>query len=317
MKSISRILNILSIVFGFSLIAISQNVSYDETPIVLTTATGEIHGTLTIPKNSKKVPVALLIAGSGPTDRNGNNKFAKNDGLKLLAHELADKKIASLRYDKRGLAESEGAMTSESDLRFEDFVNDAKAWVDLLKADKRFKSVTIIGHSEGSLIGMLASENAQGYVSLAGPGRYANELLKDQLNTIPESMKKATFASIDSLKQGYTLKTVDPRLYSIFRPSVQPYLISWFKYDPAQEIAKLKIPVLIIQGSTDLQVGVEEGKKLAAANPKAKYVVIENMNHVFRKVGDDRQTNLATYTNSSMPLHEELVKTLVTFIKKI
>ncbi|HMG14840.1 MAG TPA: alpha/beta hydrolase, partial [Saprospiraceae bacterium] len=221
MKQLSSFLILISFISFAPIKGISQEINYEETPIVLKTPTGDIKGTLTVPKSVKKFSIALIIAGSGPTDRNGNNKYAMNESLRLLAHELANAKIASVRYDKRGIAESESAMTAEADLRFEDYVNDAKAWVDLIKADPRFKEVVIIGHSEGSLIGMMAAEKAEGYVSIAGAGRPADEVLLEQLSSIPETMKKSAFAALDTLKQGKTATITDNRLYSIFRTSVQ------------------------------------------------------------------------------------------------
>ncbi len=317
MKQLLSLLIIFTFITVLPFQGLSQELNYTESAIVLKTPTGDINGTLTIPKSGKKFTVALIIAGSGPTDRNGNNKFAMNESLKLLAHELANAKCASVRFDKRGIAESEAAMSAESELRFEDYVNDAKAWVDMLKADSRFKDLVIIGHSEGSLIGILAAEKAQGFISLAGAGRTADDVLREQLSSIPESMKIIAYASLDTLKQGKTVTIKDTRLNSIFRPSVQPYLISWIKYDPAIEIAKLKIPILIVNGTNDIQVGVDDAKKLAAANPKAKLVLIDNMNHIFRKIMGDRQENFSSYNNASLPIDPDMVKAVNSFIKKI
>lgn len=317
MKQVFSLLTILSFLLLASLPLMSQAVNYDESSIVLKTPTGDIFGTLTIPKDAKKSKLAIIIAGSGPTDRNGNNKYATNESLKLLAHELANAKIASIRYDKRGIADSQAAGAVEAELRFEDYVNDVKAWVDMMKLDPRFKEIIIIGHSEGSLIGMLAAEKVQGYISIAGPGRPADEVLKEQLSSVPEDMKKVAFLCLDTLKMGKTITIKDTRLYSIFRPSVQPYMISWIKYNPALEIAKLKIPILILNGTNDIQVGVEDAKKLSAASPKAKLVLIENMNHIFRKVQGDRQANFATYNNASLPIDQDFIKAVTSFIKKI
>jgi alpha/beta superfamily hydrolase len=127
-----------------------------ESEILLKTPTGTLSGTLLIPGEISKYPVALIIAGSGPTDRDGNNTSMKNNSLKLLATSLAEHQIASLRYDKRGIGASREAAISEADLRFEDFIEDARDWIGLLIKDKRFSEVIVIGHSEGSLIGMVS-----------------------------------------------------------------------------------------------------------------------------------------------------------------
>ena len=295
--------------------SIKPDSSFAETKISLQTRTGEVHGTLTVPEKSGKVPVALLIAGSGPTDRDGNNPMMKNNSLKILATELAKNGIATLRYDKRGVAESKGASKSESDLRFDDYVSDAKEWIQLLKKDKRFSKVIVIGHSEGSLLGMMAATSADKFVSIAGAGQSADKILKEQLKTQPQQVQDMTFPIIDSLKNGKMVENVNPMLNSLFRQSVQPYLISWFRYDPQSEIGRLTIPVLIVQGTNDIQVSVEDAKRLAAANHKAKLILVDKMNHIFRRVDvEDRQANIATYSNSDLPIAVELVKSTVKFI---
>ncbi|MDB5196179.1 MAG: alpha/beta fold hydrolase [Flaviaesturariibacter sp.] len=262
------------------------------------------------------MPVALIIAGSGPTDRNGNNPMAKNASLELLSDALSNAGIATLRYDKRGIVASAAAMKSESELRFDDYVQDAAGWVKLLKSDKRFSKVYVIGHSEGSLIGMLASKTAAGFISIAGAGFPAQEILKKQLNTLPENLKTQSFSLIDSLSAGFTVSSAPLTLYSLFRPSVQPYMISWFKYNPRQLIKSLTAPVLLLQGTNDLQVTVEDARALKEAKPEAKLVLIENMNHVLRIVEGDRNANLKTYSNASLPLAPQLSESIIQFIKK-
>ena len=297
----------------------AETAVFEETNITLTTATGDIFGTLMLPANQDQgpaLPVALIIAGSGPTDRDGNNASMKNDSLKLLAQALAKRGIAILRYDKRAIAASAGAAKNEADLRFENYIDDAKGWVALLKADRRFSKVTVIGHSEGSLIGMVAATTADQYVSIAGVGRPADETLKIQLQAQPKSVQDLCFPIIDSLKKGQLVSDVSPMLAALFRPSVQPYLISWFKYDPQNEIKKLKIPVLIVQGTSDIQVSVDDAQRLAAANPQAKLVLIEHMNHIFRTVDGDRQANIATYTDASLPIAGKLPEYIADFILK-
>lgn len=291
-----------------------------ETDITLTTPTGEIFGTLTTPENSGRLPaalpVALMIAGSGPTDRNGNNPAMRNDSLKLLAGALAQNGIASVRYDKRGIAASKQAGKSEADLRFDNYIDDAKAWIQKLRQDRRFSTITVIGHSEGSLIGMVAANTADKFVSIAGAGEPADEILKTQLRASPKAVQDLCFPIIDSLKNGQTVADVDPALYALFRPSIQPYMISWFKYDPQIEIKKMAVPGLIIQGTGDIQVSVEDGQRLSAADPRAPLVLIEQMNHIFRIVAGDRAANLATYNNASLPIADKLVKSISDFILK-
>lgn len=289
---------------------------FQETPITLHSYTGNIGGTLTLPGMQQKMPVALIIAGSGPTDRNGNNSRMKNESLKMLADSLAKHGIASVRYDKRGVGASKDALKSEADIRFEDYVEDAKSWIDLLRQDSRFTKVIVVGHSEGSLIGMLAAkDNANAFVSVAGAGKPAGAILKEQLAGQPETIRHIIYTDIDTLETGKTLQYVSPLLYALFRPSVQPYLISWFRYNPATAIQQLgSMPVCIIQGTNDIQVNEGDAELLAKANPKAILVIIPNMNHVFKMVTGDRNANIATYNNPQLPISEQLVYALVTFI---
>lgn len=314
MKKTLHILILLS----FSVLIMSAHAQNDtiyvETQITLKTSNGDIYGTLTTPKDFKKIPVALIIAGSGPTDRNGNNSMMKNNSLKKLAYELSKKGIATLRYDKRGIAGSVKAGINEFDLRFENYIKDAKEWIQLLKQDNRFSQVIVIGHSEGSLIGMVASAAADKYVSVAGAGRSADIIIKEQLGNQPKIIQDLSFPIIDSLKSGYAVKKVPPMIATLFRPSVQPYIISWFKYDPEVLIKQVTIPTLIIQGTNDIQVSIKDAEILSHANPNARLVLINNMNHIFRIVEGDRQANMVTYSNENLPIAEELATSISDFI---
>ena len=285
-------------------------------PIVLETKTGRIRGTIVVPESKIPVPVVLLIAGSGPTDREGNNMYMKNNSAKMIAEALLNNNIASLRYDKRGIAESADAGPDEKDLRFDQYVDDAAAWIRLLKADKRFSKVIVAGHSEGSLIGMIAAKDAgaDAFISIAGAGRPADMILKEQLKSQPPMVTQLCYPIIDSLKKGKLVDSVPQMLYTLFRPGVQPYMISWFRYDPQAEIAKLEIPVLILQGTTDIQVSESDAKALFNANKKAEYHLINGMNHVLKEADADRQKNVATYSNPDLPVKAELLSDIEGFI---
>ncbi|MGZ3867021.1 MAG: alpha/beta hydrolase [Bacteroidia bacterium] len=292
----------------------------NESPLILETKTGKIYGSVVVPPSKKPIAVALIIAGSGPTDRNGNNYAGlKTDAYKMIAEELRKDGIASLRYDKRMIGESADTSVKEIDLRFDTYVDDAIEWIKLLKSDKRFSKVIVIGHSEGSLIGMIAAEkaNADGYISLAGCGTSADKILKEQLKASSQAVADISFPIIDSLVAGKLVEKVNPLLLSVFRPSIQPYLISWFKYDPAKEIAKLKIPVSIIQGTTDVQVKEKEAQLLFAAKPDATLHIIKNMNHVLKECDGDVMKSTATYSDPKLPLKPELVKALKEYFKAL
>jgi uncharacterized protein len=289
------------------------------TNIVLETATGKIRGSLTVPSKGKKFAVVLIIAGSGPTDRNGNSGAAVTaNSYKILADSLLQHNIASLRYDKRGIAESTDAGTKEEELSFENYIDDAAAWVALLKKDKRFGSIIIAGHSEGSLVGIVAAKKASvdKYISIAGAGGPVYETLKKQLAAQPEQIQKMCYPMLDTLASGKKLTVVPPMLNSLFRPSVQPYLISWFKYDPRKEIAKLALPVLIINGTTDIQVSVDDAKNLHTACKQSKLLLVEGMTHLLKEGPADRDKNIALYNSTpGEPVKTALVQAMVQFIK--
>lgn len=287
-------------------------------PITLETKTGEIKGTLLCPPAVKKMPVVLMIAGSGPTDRNGNNPMMTNNSLKMLAEGLFDKGIATVRFDKRGIADSKNAGLKEIDLRFENYVEDVEEWVELLKKDSRFSDIHLLGHSEGSLIGMIAAQkgNVTKFISIAGVGSPAGEILREQLKAQPPMVLQMASPFIEKMERGETVDDVPQMLQSLFRPSVQPYMISWLKYDPQKEIAKLNMPVLIVQGTTDIQVTVSEADKLANANKKATKQIIEGMNHILKAADIDRQKNLQTYSMPDLPLKEGLVDIIAAFIRQ-
>ena len=306
--------------FAFFLaLSVALSASAAEEAVTLKTSYGTLHGTLLIPKGTKPKPVVLLISGSGPTDRDGNSYAlpGRNDSLKMLAEGLAAKGIASLRYDKRGIGESMGVGPGEKDLRFEMYVDDAAEWAKKLKGDKRFSSVTIAGHSEGSLIGMIAAQRgaAGAYVSIAGLGRPADVVIRMQLIQLPPDLRGFSEHALESLKSGKRVEDVPPALAMIYRPSVQGYLISWFFYDPVAEVKKLTIPVLIVQGTTDVQVMVDDARALAAAKPDLKLELIEGMNHVLKMVSDPAR-QAASYSDPALPVASQLVEVIASFVRQ-
>ena len=292
-----------------------------EEPVTLTTPTGDLFGTVELPAARFPVPAVLIIAGSGPTDRDGNSPIlpGKNNSLKMLADGLASRGIASLRYDKRGIAASAKAASKEEDLRFENSIADAAGWLAKLREDRRFSSVTVAGHSEGSLVGMVAAReaNANAYVSLAGVGRKADEVLIDQLSAqLPPPVLEQVRQILAKLSAGQTPDSVPPYLNALFRPSVQPYMRSWLAYDPQVEIAKLKIPVMIIQGTTDLQVKVDDANRLAAASPRAKLVIVDGMNHVLKQASGPIGEQLKSYSDSTILVVPRVIDEIAAFARE-
>lgn len=276
-----------------------------------------IHGTLTLPVSNGPVPVVLLIAGSGPTDRNGNNNMGlKTNAYKMLAEALQADGIACVRYDKRGVGAS-ATGKPETDISFEGTVNDAAGYIKMLKADKRFSRVIVAGHSEGSLIGVLAIQRspADRFISLAGPGEPIDLILERQLGAQSPALAGKAKVMLDSLKQGHRVFNTEPALNGLFYPAVQPYMMSWLKYTPQQEIAQLKIPVLIVQGTTDVQISMKDAQLLKQGAPAAQLKVIDQMNHVLKTAPAGGGVNDASYTDPGRPLHPELVKVITDFIK--
>jgi alpha-beta hydrolase superfamily lysophospholipase len=305
-----------TIALCITFLAVTGRAHSDERIVKVETGTGKLEGTLLTPDKNTRPHVALIIAGSGPTDRNGNNPQMTNNSLKMLAESLAKQGISSLRYDKRGIGKSKDAGLKESDLRFEHYIEDVRHWIDYLAHDQKNNTITLIGHSEGSLLGMIAAQSSDvgKFVSIAGIGQAADKIIRQQLKAQPSIVLEQSTPILDALLAGNTVKHIPAFLNSLFRQSVQPYMISWFKYDPQKEIAKLQRPILIVQGTTDIQVSEEEASKLALASKTTTKVVIKGMNHVLKAAPLDRQANIETYNQPNLPLKPELAKAISEFI---
>ncbi len=278
-----------------------------------------IKGTLFSPeKVTKKTKLVILIAGSGPTNRSGNSTVGGiNNSLKFLAEGIAQNGIAVFSYDKRIFAQMIAKTVDEKKLSFEDFINDAKDVITYFKSQKKYSKIIIAGHSEGSLIGMVAALNtADGYVSIAGAGRCIDEVLLEQIVKQSPKIKEAAQEGLASLKEGKTFENKNPMLATLFRESVQPYMISWIKYNPQIEIKKLTIPILLINGTKDIQVPATDAELLHVANPKSELKIIENMNHIFKEITVDKD-NLKSYNNPKLPVIPELINSITKFVKSI
>ncbi|SOD81827.1 alpha/beta hydrolase [Spirosoma fluviale] len=323
-------MNRFSIPVFLLLLSFCQNaLAQTEEPIhyKITMPTGAdltLEGTLTIPANAKKaIPVVLIIAGSGPTDRNCNNPYGmKPNTYKMLADSLVNKGIAVARYDKRGSGTNlQAAMKTikPAEHRFEFFVSDAIGFINQLKDDKRFSTIIIAGHSEGSLVGMLAAEKtkADKFISIAGPGRNIADVLKDQLKAgLSDTLSSVANTILDSLKAGHTVKRINPFLMGLFNPGNQPGLISWMVYNPTTVIKQFSGPVLLINGKHDLQVSTKEAELLKVARPDATLILVDQMSHILKNAPLDRTENIKTYSDPSSPLTPGLVDTIAKFVKR-
>lgn len=301
----------LLFVFYFTFSTLSANdytiLSFDDHPI---------QGTL-VESNKDSFFLAIIIAGSGPTDRNGNNSSMTSNYLKMLADELNKNGINSFRYDKRGVSKSLGDIKSPNEIKFSDYVNDAKSIINHFKDTKKYKKIIVIGHSEGSLIGMLSSKSiTDGFISIAGAGVDYLTLIQRQLSNRAPYIKSMADPIIEQLKKNKLVDSVPPLLNNLFGTNLQRYLIDASSYHPTVEISKLNIPVLIIQGTNDIQVEVKDAEILHAASSKSRLEIIKGMNHVFRQVSENFILNLQTYANPDLPIDKNLSLIISDFIFK-
>ena len=307
-------LPLIIMAISFTQIATGQ---IEEQEVLLKTTTGNIAGTLLVQDDLNCV--VLMVSGSGPTDRNGNNPSMKNNSLKMVAENLYERGIASLRFDKRGLAASSEANIPEDDLRIETFSSDIEGWIKYLKTTLPGIKIPVLGHSLGSLQSIIAlqDEPVDYFISIAGPGRKGDIIIEEQLQRQPPFVLEACKPILDSLRTGKIYTDVDPMLLGLFRPSIQPYLISLFSYDPVAEIATLEIPVLVIGGDNDVQVPPKDAQLLSDAAKKGQLAIIPGMNHVLKNAPEDYGENLATYNDPDLALSEGLVDIIVEFLMNV
>lgn len=295
-------------------VGISQNNDFHSEDLSITPL---IDGTLLTPDTTERPPLAIIIGGSGPTDRNGNQQMMKNNSLKFLAEGLYKKGIASFRYDKRIVKQMKNRSVDEKDIHFGDFIDDAVAVLSYFKQDKRFSKIYIIGHSQGSLVGMVAAqEGADGLISIAGAGQEIDDVIIDQLAKQAPGLVDNARASFDDLRANGVSYNYNTGLASIFRKEIQPFIFSWMLYNPQEEIVKVEGPVLIINGDKDIQVQISEAELLKNARPDAEYKIIPKMNHIFKEVAGNDLENSKTYNQYDLPVMPELINLIADFIKK-
>ena len=306
--------------FSYFLFMITSSFGQTVDTVSIQFPDGQLEGTLSIADTNNKTPIVYIIAGSGPSDRDGNSSSVKCNDHLMLSDALLAEGISTLRVDKRMSGNSIFRIESEEDMTFDYFVEDAKSWIDYIDSLDQFSDIIVLGHSQGSLVGILASENndkVDAFISLAGPAGKVFEKLREQIYTTTPVLKTGLEPIFLKLEKGERVDSIPPMLNSLFRPSVQPFLISWNQYNPVQKIKKLNIPVAIVQGTTDFQVSVADAKQLKEAYPKAELMIIEGMNHVMKKAPLDRMKNMATYSDPDLPLIEGFSDRLVEFIKSV
>ncbi len=306
----------IAIILLISTLAIAQEKNDTESELSIPTNFVTINGTLLKPNSAEKNALVILIPGSGPTDRDGNNAVMKNNSLKFLAEGLTSNNIATFRYDKSVLSYTKEDKATIDSLTFNIFIEEAKSVIQYFKTTNNYSKIIVAGHSQGSLVGILASKNnSDAFISLEGAGRTIDEILVEQISKQAPFLKDETVQVLSELKKGNTVEEFNPMLNSLFNKSIQPFLISWIQYNPQVELKKLTIPVLIINGTNDIQVNVSDAELLHKANPTSKLVLIENMNHIFKEIKGDINENMSSYTNPNLPIMETLITSIVAFIK--
>jgi len=290
-----------------------------ETHVTLEATPAPLHGTMLRPAG-EMVAAAVIIPGSGPTDRDGNSPLGVSNGsLKQLAEGLAARGIATVRIDKRGIAASIPAVVSEAQLRFDTYVEDARNWARLTAEQTGASCVWLIGHSEGALVVQSAAADKDapvcGQILLAGVGRPVGVVLREQLSVqLPQPLKDETFDMLAELEAGRTVENPPVALMALLRPSVQPYLISWMKRDPAQLARDYDGPIFIGQGTTDLHTTVVDAQALHSAQPRSELNIWEGINHTLTEAPADRAANIATYTNVNAKIAPQVIEDVADFI---
>jgi uncharacterized protein len=302
-----RAIALLALAFG-----ISAGASAEETKIRI----GAIDAWLSTPSDVERPPAALLIAGSGSTDHDGNGPQIKPATLKKLSEQLAALKIATLRYDKRGAGGWKPEFGRPEDFRFKDYVDDAAALVEYLRSSGKFSRVVVVGHSEGGLVAILTARRVKvdRLILLVTAARRQGDLLKAQLEkTLAPEAREPFVKAIDAIMAG---QIVDPPPAGMpMPPAMQPGIASGFLEDPVLPLKQLDLPTLIIGGGRDRQVARLDFAALGAASPAAKTLWLADMNHVLVDVTDDAD-DLAAYKQAERPLDAELVETIAAFISQ-
>ncbi|WP_188652492.1 alpha/beta hydrolase family protein [Yeosuana aromativorans] len=275
-----------------------------------------IDGTLLTPNTPEKPDLVIIIGGSGPTDRNGNQNFMRNNSLKKLAEGLLNNNIATFRYDKRIVKQLKHG-NIDKNIMFDDFVSDASATIDYFKKTNTFNKIYVLGHSQGSLVGMLAAKNkADGFISIAGVAQPIDSIVIEQIEKTYPVFTNDAKRIFTSLRKGKKTDDYPKELAAIFNKDIQPFMMNWMQYNPREEIKKLKMPILIITGTSDLQVEVKEANLLKEAVPSASLKIIDKMNHVLVPIKDDNLENSKSYDEASRKLSPELIEDITEFVNK-
>jgi len=307
-----------------AIVAATASAMAAETLVSIEGPSGVLKGTLSSPDGASKAPIAIIIPGSGPTDRDGNNPLGVTGApYRLLAEALLAKGVSTIRFDKRGMFGSNAAPANADDVRMRDYAADVQAWRSEAQKRTSARCAWLIGHSEGSLIALITAQQPEGICGLilvAGVGRKMGDFLRELLQANPANrpLLPQALAAISELEAGRHVDDagMHPALAGMFRSSVQGFLIDQMSYDPADLLSRYAGPVLVLQGTTDLQVSMQHAQRLAGARANVTMVALEGVNHVLKIAPAEPAANLATYGNPALPIAPSLVEAIMSFLAR-
>ncbi len=293
-----------------------------ESDFSFTREDARLAGTLTMPTAARgRLPVALIVAGSGPTDRDGNNPPVLHTNMYAqLAWALARHGIVSVRYDKRGLGGS--AMPIDPfELTTDDFMEDVIAGARALADDGRFSRVFLIGHSEGAQLAIQAANRGAptaGVIMISGLGRPLPVVMREQVARMLDEQTLAQFdTALARYLRGEEPGDVSPAIRPLFLPQNQRFLISMAEYDGPAELRRADVPVMIVHGGRDLQIADADAEALIAARPDAHALILPHANHTLKRTDETTPMGqLPTYRDPTLPLDPGLVVGIVEWVRE-
>lgn len=275
-----------------------------------------IEGLLVTPYSDEKVPLVIFVMDAGAINRDGNDRMSKNDTFKQLTYKLAKLGIATYRYDKR-LFKIDALGIREHEISLDHYIDDVKSILTYFNKNRNYKKIIIAGHGQGSLVGMVAAKDlANGFISIAGNAEPIDQVIIGQIAKQAPGLDKSAYVAFKQLKEKGRATGYDPALESIFAYNLQPFMRSWIKYNPSEEISKLEIPILLISGGKDIQVDTLQGEKLKEAVPNAQSVFIETMNHILKKIEGGRLENHKSYNEPSRNIIPEVINSIANFVNQ-
>jgi len=306
----NKLIKTLIVIISFTSQLSSQNVLEFNIPI-----NKNVSGTLLKSEKELNSKIVILIGGSGPIDRDGNQSFMKTDMLKKLAFSLSKKGLATFRYDKR-IVNQIISGNIDKNMMFDDFVDDAVSVINYFKS--KYKTIVIAGHGQGSLVGLLClDQNVSGFISISGVGSPIDKIIESQISKTAPLLLEDTKKTLEIMRNGNRTEDFPIALSSIFNIDIQPFLINWMQYNPSDIIANVSIPCLIIIGDKDLQVEVEEAKILNNSAQNSELLIVKNMNHVLVEIKGDELSNFKSYNNPNLEIAPNVCEKIIDFINKL